>query len=1102
MKRRERERSAFSPELCRSAKPRAEPPPEQNAPVLDDVIPSEKEQPAVDCRLRYDVVLNTFIDESGLEGGDWIAPSLLEAIERSMITNVVLLSMRAGSAYAGKPPPEQSAPVLDDNVSSEEEQPAAESTSRRGAFDRIPFPRCMRHPKPPPEQRREREELAYLMSLALMKDGMSMSKMRAEPPPEQSAPVLDDDVAPSEKEQPAAAFDHIASETPPPTRTDRRFDVFLSFRGEDTRSSFTNHLNDALHRAGVRNTFIDESGLEGGDEIAPSLLEAIERSMITIVVLSPNYASSSWCLDELIKILECRESLGQTVLPVFYKVDPSDVRRQSGKYGEALAVHEHKSGREKVKRWTEALTKVASLSGYHLLANQRETDFIQTIVKRVMRELNRKPLHVPDNLIGMEHHNRVLYSLLDIESDDVRMLGICGMGGIGKTTITKAICNAISDRFEQNIFLAKVRECDLLQLQEKLLSQMMADVDLKLGNVDRGINLIKNSLCNRKTLIMIDDVNRLDQLETLAGGRDWFGHGSRVIITTRDEHLLVAHGVDEIYRVQPLVDHDARQLFSLTAFGTITPEAKYEQLSYKVVDYTKGLPLAIKVLGSFLRGRSLSEWRCALEKLKRVPNGEIFSVLKISFDSLDDYERAIFLDIACFFEGEHVDHVKEILQCCKLYPEIGLQVLAEKSLVTFEDNKVKMHGMIEDMGKEIVRQEAPQEPGERSRLWFHEDVLHVLTEDTGTNKIEGIKLDLVAPEEVNFSSGVFTNMKRLRLFIAHNAYHSGDSICFPRGLRWLEWPEYSSSSLPLNSGWKELVALYMPKSGINILGEEFRLFRNLRFINFNGCKLLTSIPDLSSMHSLEHLDLGECKSLQEVHQSLGHLPKVSHLNFLNCCSLREFPSSLKSKFLQSLILKGCSKLSKFPDILEEVGGVKELSLDETAIDELPPSLGNLIGLQELYLRNCKRLKNIPSSIYKLKQLERVVFCGCSELEKFPGYQEEGIDSSVISRVSAFPNLIFLDFQSCSLSEVNFLEDLHCQSTLIYLNLSGNKFTSLPAGMSKFTKLQQLSLTSCKDLQEIIELPKNITHLFAEGCESLCIFPSLSSILEFHPDVSP
>ena len=142
------------------------------------------------------------------------------------------------------------------------------------------------------------------------------------------------------------------------------YDVFLSFRGEDTRNNFTAHLYDALCRRGI-NTFIDDDKLGRGEAISPGLFKAIERSMYSIIVLSENYASSRWCLEELVKIVECMKSKGQRVLPIFYNVDPSDVRKQRGKIGEALAKHqENLENLERVKVWREALTQVSNLSGW------------------------------------------------------------------------------------------------------------------------------------------------------------------------------------------------------------------------------------------------------------------------------------------------------------------------------------------------------------------------------------------------------------------------------------------------------------------------------------------------------------------------------------------------------------------------------------------------------------------------------------------------------------------------------------------------------------------------------------------------------------------
>lgn len=146
-----------------------------------------------------------------------------------------------------------------------------------------------------------------------------------------------------------------------------KYDVFLSFRGVDTRMSFTSHLYHALGLKGV-NTFIDYKDLKRGEKVLPELLKAIEVSRISVVILSKTYASSTSCLDELLKILECKDYKGQLVLPVFYHVNPSQVREQKGIFEEDLAKHEDqfRDDVNKVKRWREALCEVATLSGWNL----------------------------------------------------------------------------------------------------------------------------------------------------------------------------------------------------------------------------------------------------------------------------------------------------------------------------------------------------------------------------------------------------------------------------------------------------------------------------------------------------------------------------------------------------------------------------------------------------------------------------------------------------------------------------------------------------------------------------------------------------------------
>ncbi|XP_054790448.1 disease resistance protein RPV1-like [Prosopis cineraria] len=165
-----------------------------------------------------------------------------------------------------------------------------------------------------------------------------------------------------------------------------KHDVFISFRGEDTRKTFTSHLHAALTRIGIR-TYIDYN-LEGGDDISATLVKAIEDAKLSLIVFSKNYPNSKWCLDELVKILECRKKKGQLIVPVFYDVDPSSVRKQMGSYVEAFAIHEQnfKGNMEKVQSWREALTEASSFAGWDCTINRTEYEMVEEIARNVLEK--------------------------------------------------------------------------------------------------------------------------------------------------------------------------------------------------------------------------------------------------------------------------------------------------------------------------------------------------------------------------------------------------------------------------------------------------------------------------------------------------------------------------------------------------------------------------------------------------------------------------------------------------------------------------------------------------------------------------------------------
>ena len=379
-----------------------------------------------------------------------------------------------------------------------------------------------------------------------------------------------------------------------------------------------------------------------------------------------------------------------------------------------------------------------------MINNRKEADLIQDLVKEVWSILNLTctPLYVAKYPVGIDSQLENLrsnshYWTEDEPSNGIYMVGIYGIGGMGKTTLAKALYNKIANQFEACCFLSKVKEVSkqfngLVQLQEHLLHEILKE-DLKVGNLDKGINIIKNRLRSKKVLIVVDDVDKLEQLEALVGGHDWFGAGSMIIVTTRNNHLISTHEFDQKYGIQGMNHDHALELFSWYAFKKSHPPSNYLDLSKRATTYCKGLPLALGVLGSFLCTKDdQADWRSVLDEYENCLSKDISDILQISFDELEDKVKEIFLDISCFLEGEDVDYVKNTLSSYHFNPNFGILVLENFSLITIENNEVQMHDLIRQMGHKIVNGES-SDPGKRSRLWLVEDILRVFDNNSVSN---------------------------------------------------------------------------------------------------------------------------------------------------------------------------------------------------------------------------------------------------------------------------------------------------------------------------------------------------------------------------------
>ncbi|KAL2966889.1 hypothetical protein AAZX31_16G143600 [Glycine max] len=291
-----------------------------------------------------------------------------------------------------------------------------------------------------------------------------------------------------------------------------------------------------------------------------------------------------------------------------------------------------------------------------------------------------------------------------------------------------------------------------------------------------------------------------------------------------------------------------------------------------------------------------------------------------------------------------------------------------------------MHDLIEDMGKEIVRQESPGEPGKRSRLWLHEDIVQVLEENEGTSRIQMIILDCLKYEVVQWDGMAFKEMNNLKTLIVKGGCFSNGPKHLPNSLRVLDWWGYPSRSFPSDFQPKKLVRLQLPYSHLmclNLLSSN-KMFVNMSVLNFNDSPYITEIPNLCCVPNLQKLSCRYCDNLIKIHKSVGFLDKLEVLDADKCSKLSRFPPLLKLTSLKELGLSCCPSLEIFPKILGKMENVTSLYISYTPIKELPFSIQNLTRLQRLELVACG-IVQLPSSIYAMQELRHLIVKACKGL---------------------------------------------------------------------------------------------------------------------------
>ncbi|KAK4725931.1 hypothetical protein R3W88_030848 [Solanum pinnatisectum] len=889
-----------------------------------------------------------------------------------------------------------------------------------------------------------------------------------------------------------------------------KYDVFLSFRGEDTRRNFVSHLYNSLELRGIR-TFKDDERLETGKSISDELLKAIQESKFAIAIFSKCYASSRWCLEELAHIIKCKKELEQIVIPVFYDVSPSDVRHQHPPFADSFLQHEEKckGDMEKVQRWRGAFAEAGKISGYHLQNFKDEAECIKKLVDDIFPKSLQIISPFPESLVGIKSQVEKVTSLLDMESNNVRSIGIWGMGGIGKTEIANILHQRYRHRFEADCFLGDVgklhQKNGLTWLQQVVICKLLGE-KLTLTSEHEGMNILNNTLRWKKVLFILDDVNHQEQWEFLVGGTEWFGKGSRIILTARDKHLLISHVGDNVYEVQLLSEDEALELFSRHAFREKSPKEDFLELSREVVEHAGGLPLALKVLGSSFYRRDKKHWRHIIDRLKRIPHKDILGKLRLSFDCLDKDEKAlfldiVFLDIACLTRYDF--HLCAELVLRDAGQDFLIDYLIEKSLLSINiSNSIVMHNMIREMGENVIREEY-----DNSRIWLPEEVCDLFKGKLITEKVESLCIpnDYYFEDDFLNYSNIFKRMQRLKiLIVGDGTFSSNCAVTYlPSSLRLIDWPGYPSISLPESFEPSQLVVLCLHKSWLVELLPISKKLSNLKHLDLMDSCELRKTPNFGDMPNLETLNLHGCVNLEEVHPSFGHCRLLTYLSLEGCCKLKKLPKFVCVESLETLNLLECTSLEEFPEICGDMPCLSILYVKSPRIRSLPPSFSSLRNLQ---LTECEVLESIPDAIQNLRDLS---ISACNKLATLPNslFESQQLGCLGIYRCSGLVKLpISLGVQKkLRLLEIDGCENLKKlpssiqMKSLQKLKISNSpKLDTFPEIDGDMHYLTQLTLNSTG----IREVPSSIGHLrgleylYLSGCEDLLSLPdSLCNLMK-------
>lgn len=931
------------------------------------------------------------------------------------------------------------------------------------------------------------------------------------------------------------------------TDNNYHFDIFINHRGPDVKKTFASHLYRRLITHGLR-VFLDNQELQEGENLTSQIKGAIASASVHVAIFSATYAESKWCLDELLLILES----GAPLIPVFYGVTPANLRwthgQDEGVYARALHNLEKKRTYDcqprynstTVEKWRNALSSVSEISGLDLEAFKGdEGALLDKVIECVLKRVKKPQLDVAKYPVGLDEKAQDFErTVLSQQRRGVQVVGITGLGGVGKTTLATELFNRKSSNYSKSYFVFDVRENaknSLHSLQRKLLNGLI-QLDQDIDSVPQGKRMLRRYLSGCRVLMVLDDIDHADQVDALLP-LEVLHPESLILITTRDKNVLARSGLPEssIYQLTGLNAQDSRKLFCSYAFHQPFPLSGFEYLVDQFLMACQELPLSLKVFGGLLYGnQDKYYWEEQLHRLEQTLPNEIQSTLQISYDALERDEKQIFLDIACFFIGEKKDTAIKIWEGSGWKGYLGFQTLQRKCLVQVDmENNIIMHDHLRDLGRDLAK-----EPALPRRLWRGIENNDDLSQhSSGMIDIRGIRLFRSEYKDHDSEQNFFSRYKigKLQLLDVEILMESTLSGVHWPNLIWLRWHECHLPSLPswipIKNLWvleihgTELKTLWQTESQVPLqlrklqivaplsnipksigklqhleqividcplhnefeeLPDEIGQLRFLKVLVLRRCSKMRSLPNsLGNLTNLEHIDLSYCMDLERLPNSFKNLIRLRYLDLSWCFDLTISSETLgKISTLKYIDLSYCNKIVVLPFQVAHQRSLEKLNLKLMNLRELPSDIGELSDLEELELES-PLLETLPPSIGDLRSLKYLVLRRCEKLKHLG------------ESIGMLNQLIKLTVQDCSLQELPF-KTVDGESETLTESRQQRRCSNLDSSSDKWMfRLKHLELCNTQKLDEVSfgeGVCPHLQHLLIKSCNDLAAVGTLPNAL--------